>query len=222
MHPYCKKLLQRLQAAADPAKIAGMEAYMLHQFKFLGVIAPLRRQTIKTYLKENKLQEPTNLEAFVRECLHSQWREMNYAGIEILSYHKKQWQVHTINLIEECLVTKSWWDTVDHTASECLGAYFEMFSKQIIPITATWNQSNNIWLQRSSIMFQKSFKTNTNKEILAKYILHLSTSKEFFVQKAIGWALREYATCTPPWVKAFVQKHHLSSLSKREALKRLS
>ena len=124
--------------------------------------------------------------------------------------------------MEYCLLNKSWWDTVDCIASEWLGPYFKMFPEKIQSVTLSWNTSSNKWLQRSSIMFQKAYKKNTDTELLVKYILHCSKSKDFFIQKAIGWALREYSKTDSEWVKQFVNKNELATLSKREALKRIN
>ena len=121
------------------------------------------------------------------------------------------------------ITQKSWWDTVDSMASDITGPYFQRYPEQIRPVTGGWNRSRNIWLQRSSLLFQKAWKKETDKERLASYILHLSKSTEFFVQKAIGWSLREYAKTDPDWVRSFVKSHQkeLAPLSKREALKHL-
>lgn len=124
-------------------------------------------------------------------------------------------------MMEFCLTHKSWWDSVDHIASEWLGSYFKQFPEKIAAVTGKWNRSDNIWLQRSSIMFQKSYKKDTDTVLLASYILHCKDSDEFFIRKAIGWALREYSKTDPGWVKKFVQQQALSPLSKREALKRI-
>jgi 3-methyladenine DNA glycosylase AlkD len=88
-------------------------------------------------------------------------------------------------------------------------------------MTKKWNQSDNLWLQRSSIMFQKAYREKTDTGLLSEYINHCKGSGEFFIQKAIGWSLREYAKTDPKWVRSFVQKNQLPALSKREALKNI-
>ena len=96
------------------------------------------------------------------------------------------------------------------------------FPGQIKIVTGAWNRSDSFWLQRSSLLFQKNYKAALIKELLTAYILHLASSKEFFIQKAIGWVLREYSRHDPHWVKTFVNKHQLPALSKREALKTIT
>jgi 3-methyladenine DNA glycosylase AlkD len=111
---------------------------------------------------------------------------------------------------------------VDFIATECLGPYFKMYPNQISKITSQWNKSSNIWLQRSSLLFQKNYKKETDAELLSRYILNLRSSKEFFIQKAIGWMLREYAKTDAGWVVDFVNNNELAPLSKREAMKHLT
>jgi 3-methyladenine DNA glycosylase AlkD len=222
MHKYLQPVYSEFKENANAEYAEGMKAYMLHQFTYFGIKAPLRDQISKAYLKTNQLNGWAELENIVKECWLLPEREMLYFAIDILGYHKKLWKPSSsIKLIEFCLTSMSWWDSVDGIASDWLGYYFKTFPEQIIPITGKWNQSKNIWLQRSSIMFQKTYKQSTDTALLSKYILNCSSSKEFFIQKAIGWALREYSKTDGDWVLAFVAKHPLAPLSKREALKRL-
>ena len=148
-------------------------------------------------------------------------REWQYFGIELLMHYKKQWKISTIKLVEYGITHKSWWDTVDYIADAWAGEYFKLFPQRIITVTGKWNQSNHMWLQRCSLLFQKKYKKSTDTKLLGRYIIQLSGSKEFFIRKAIGWILREYAKTDPEWVKKFVASTELSPLSRREALKNL-
>jgi len=220
MHSYLTPLIKSFKQNANAVNAEGMKAYMLNQFDFFGLKTPLRRKLSKEYFKQS-LPPFMEVEEIVKDCWLHPSREMQYIAVELLACYKKQWKKDTIQLIEYILTHKSWWDSVDHAATDLTGPYFKLFPEQIEKITGRWNKSSNIWLQRSSIMFQKAYKKETDKELLSKHILHLTSSKEFFVQKAIGWALREYSKTNPVWVKSFVQKNSLSPLSKREALKRI-
>jgi len=220
MHSYLIPLIKSFEQNVDAVNAEGMKAYMLNQFAYYGLKTPLRRNLSKEYFKQS-LPPFINVEEIVKDCWQHPSREMQYIAVELLACYKKQWKKDTIQIIEYILIHKSWWDSVDHAATDLTGPYFKLFPEQIEKITGRWNKSSNIWLQRSSIMFQKAYKKETNKELLTKHILHLAVSKEFFVQKAIGWALREYSKTNPVWVKKFVQKNSLSPLSKREALKRI-
>ena len=180
----------------------------------------MRRKLSKEYFKQS-LPPFIDVEEIVKDCWQHPSSEMQSIAVELLACYKKEWKKDTIQIIEYILIHKSWWDSVDHAATDLTGPYFKLFPEQVEKVTGRWNRSSNIWLQRSSIMFQKAYKKETDKELLSKHILHLASSKEFFVQKAIGWALREYSKTNPGWVKSFVQKNSLSPLSKREALKRI-
>lgn len=221
MHPYIQALTRQFEANADAEHAIGAKAYMLNQFDFYGIKAPLLRTLIRAHFKANTIDTLKELEAIVKECFSLPQREFQYTAIGLFAYHKKLWKPSSSKLIEYCLVHKSWWDSVDNIASEWLDPYFRLFPEQIVPITAAWNQSSDIWLQRSSIMFQKKLKAATDTRLLSRYILHCIESKEFFIRKAIGWALREYAKHNPEWVKQFVKQHRLSPLSEREAMKHL-
>jgi 3-methyladenine DNA glycosylase AlkD len=222
MHPFVKAIQKYFQLHANPELAVGMKAYMLHQFEFLGIKAPLRDQLTNTYLKSNSLENGEALELVVKELWTLPQREFQYFAIDVFKKHKSLWTANSIHLIEYCISEKSWWDSVDGIASEWLGTYFIQFPRLVPKIPNKWNKSDNMWLQRSSILFQKAYKVHTNQELLSKYILHCKDSQEFFIRKAIGWALREYSKTNPVWVSQFVAKNTLSNLSVREALKRIN
>ncbi|MGE5107528.1 MAG: DNA alkylation repair protein [Sphingobacteriales bacterium] len=221
MHNYTKGLITLFKQQGSAEQAAGAKAYMRNQFEFFGLNAPVWRKLFREYSKQH-LPPFEEAELIIKELWNMPQRELQFAAIELLALYKKEWDKKVIALIEFIIKNKSWWDTVDHAASELTGPYFKLFPEQVNKITGKWNQSSNCWLQRSSIMFQKNYKKTTDTELLSGYILHLCHSKEFFVQKAIGWALREYSKTDAKWVKAFLKKHKLAPLSEREALKRIS
>jgi 3-methyladenine DNA glycosylase AlkD len=219
---YLTPLKQAFEKASNEKEAKGMKAYMLNQFEFYGIKTPQRDVLVKAFLKTERIQQYKELEQIVKYMWSQKEREWQYAAIDLLASHITLWRSSTINLLEYCLTHKSWWDTVDGVGSDWLPKYFSVFSEKQIPVTQKWNRSTNLWLQRSSILFQRSYKKNTNTQLLAEYILRHQSSKEFFIQKAIGWALREYSKTNPKWVKSFVESNDLAPLSKREALKRLN
>lgn len=221
MHPFIEPVYIAFNKEADASNASGMKAYMLNQFDFFGIKTPIRDQIVKTYLQNHSLQLNTELELVIKELWQMQQREMQYFAIDVFVAHKKLWTKSSIKLIENCIIQKSWWDTVDGIASDWLGTYFKLFSEQTFLITSQWNKCNNIWLQRSSILFQKSYKKNTDTALLSSYILNCKDNKEFFIRKAIGWALREYSKTNPDWVTNFIANNKLSPLSEKEALKRI-
>jgi 3-methyladenine DNA glycosylase AlkD len=220
MHDFIIPIYQFFIENSNAEKSMGMKKYMKNQFEYFGINMPERRKFTKAYLKLNSLDSITEIEKIVKELWNLPQREFQYVAIELLAFYKKLWTIKTIKTIEFCITHKSWWDTVDFLASHVCNPYFKIFPLQTISITSGWNNSNNIWLQRSSLLFQLKNKNEINTELLEKYITNLITSKEFFIRKAIGWILREYAKTNKNWVKQFVNNHpELSGLSKREALK---
>jgi 3-methyladenine DNA glycosylase AlkD len=219
MHPYVQSLLQTLSKKVNGEKAGWMKAYMKNQFEFSGIQTPERRKICKEHAKQYVLDNPEEVKEIVKGLWAQPEREFQYCAMEILLCNKKLWHADFVDLIEYLVVTKSWWDTVDFLAADCAGTYFKLFPAHLSSITATWNHSNNMWLQRSSLLFQKNYKKDTDTKLLKEYILQLAPSKEFFIQKAIGWILREYAKTNPQWVQAFTNENTLAPLSKREALK---
>jgi 3-methyladenine DNA glycosylase AlkD len=221
MHPYIKPVYDAFTKQSNKKNAIGMKAYMLHQFNFFGIKTPLRDSIVKAHIKSHPLQDMNEIESIVIALWQMPNRELAYFAIDVFAANKKLWTPASIQLIEYCISSKSWWETVDGIASEWLGPYFKLFPEQILPITHKWNHSENIWLQRSSLLFQKSYKNETDTTLLSTYILHLKDSKEFFIKKAIGWVLREYSKTNAEWVIHFVATNSLSALSKKEALKRI-
>ena len=220
MHAYIAGIQEEFASAGNEKKAVAAKAYLRDQFTFIGLPSSLRRELAKTYLKK-WLPDKKDLSAIVRELWDMPEREYQYFGIELLFAVKNDWNKKTIRLIEFCLGHKSWWDTVDYASAELSGPYFIRFPDRIGPVTRSWNRSGDIWMQRSSLLFQLKYRKYTGTRLLASYINNLSGSDEFFVQKAIGWALREYSKTDPLWVENFVRKHALSPLSRKEALKRI-
>ena len=124
-----------------------------------------------------------------------------------------------INDYKHLINVKSWWDTVDFLAVTMVGSYMRKYPDQIIPVTKLWMDTDNIWLYRTCILFQLKYKKETNFELLDSFIQLCLGSKEFFINKAIGWALREYSKSNPQLVSEYVESNNLAPLSKREAMK---
>lgn len=218
---YLKPLILAFEKAANEKEAKGMKAYMLNQFEFYGIKTPQRDALVKSFLKIYRIQQYNELEKVVKYMWSQKEREWQYAAIDLLASHITLWKASSIKLIQYCLINKSWWDTVDGIGSDWLTKYFTLYPEQILPVTKHWNVSKNIWLQRSSILFQRSYKKKTNTQLLSDYILQHQSSKEFFIQKAIGWALREYSKTNPEWVLAFIAEKKIAPLSKREAIRRI-
>ena len=219
-HPYLSAIQKIFAANGDKTIAKGAKAYLLNQFEFYGIKTPLRRQICKTFYKNHPITNHTELAKLVKECFAEPQRELHYFAIELLGHHKKLWSIKTLPLIEWMITHKSWWDSVDSTNTHVISKFFLLHPEHIEAYTHKWNQSSNKWLIRMSILFQLTYKSKTNTALLTKYIENSQLHEDFFVRKAIGWALRAYATTDSKWVINFVKKHpKLSNLSKREALK---
>lgn len=219
-HPYLKKIQKIFAANADATNAKGAKAYLLNQFEFYGIKTPLRRQLCKEFYKANPIKDHNELSTIIKECFNEPQRELHYFAIELLGHHKKLWSKKTLPLIEWMITHNSWWDSVDSTNSHVIGKFFLTYPEYIDEYTSKWNRSSNKWLQRMSILFQLMYKDKTNTTLLTEYIEYCQFEEDFFIRKAIGWALRSYANTNAKWVVLFVKAHpQLSNLSKREALK---
>ena len=219
-HPYLKEIQKIFLANGDQLIAKGAKAYLLNQFEFYGIKTPLRRQLCKAFYKTHPIKDHTELSKLIKECFNEPQRELHYFAIELLGHHKKIWSIKTIPLIEWMITHQSWWDSVDSTNTHVISKFFLLHPEHIEAYTSKWNQSNNKWLIRMSILFQLTYKTKTDTNLLSKYIENSQLHEDFFVRKAIGWALRAYAYTNKKWVIQFVKAHPLlNNLSKKEALK---
>ncbi len=216
------ELVEMFKKFHHPHNAQWSKVYFKNKFNFIGVKAPIWRDIVKVFTRKYAKLNLTEVEALVLQLFLLEEREYHHCAITIYSRYSKIWQKETIVFLEKLLLTKSWWDTVDALSSECLTNYFKNFQDDMLAITNRWNNSDNIWLQRTSILYQRTFKENTNTEALTKNILNVCPTKEFFIQKAIGWALREYAKTNADWVFQFVAENKIPAISKREALKNLT
>lgn len=219
-HPYLTAIKKIYAANGDATNAKGAKAYLLNQFEFYGIKTPLRREICKAFYKANPIKDHNELSTLIKECFAEPQRELHYFAIELLGHHKKMWSKKTLPLIEWMIIHKSWWDSVDSTNSNVIGKFFLTYPELIEEYTYKWNRSSNKWLQRMSILFQLMYKEKTNTTLLADYIEYCQSEEDFFIRKAIGWALRSYAKTNAKWVIHFIKAHpQLSNLSKREALK---
>ena len=219
---YCQALERLLVKEKNPVNASQMFAYMKNQFSFYGVKSPDRREIQKRFLKEHGLPDYDSLEEVVRILWEKPEREFQMVAMDLTDKMKRKLEADFLSVIEFMIVTKSWWDTVDYVAATIAGNFFKRFQKLLKPTCDRWNDSPNMWLNRSAILVQLKYKETTDTQMLSSYIKTHKDSKEFFHRKAIGWALRQYARTDPTWVLDFVNTTELSPLSRREALKHLS
>lgn len=218
---YLSLITQTYTTAANTHNAGAMKAYMRDQFAFLGIKTPVRRQFNKTIVIQHGLPRINDMPELIKALWELPEREYQYAAIDFLQLMHKTWTPDHLPLIEYMITHKSWWDTVDGTISCVAGPWLRRFPSQQPAVTNKWIAGNDMWLQRAAIIFQNSYKQHTNEKLLYRYIKTQLHSKEFFIQKAIGWALREYSKTNPESVRIFANGTALAPLSKREALRRI-
>ncbi len=219
MHPYVKALRTLYQQHADPKKAVPMKAYMRDQFDYLGIKSPELAELNKQFLDHHGLADIADLDNILRDLWALPEREYQYAAVGLLSRMEKELPAEFIRTIEYLLVTKSWWDTVDSIAGGTVGTHFKRFPKTKEKTISRWRKSDNFWLRRTTLLFQLGYKKDTDFPLLCDLIRENLGSKEFFINKAIGWSLRQYSRVDPEGVRTFVAETPLHPLSKREALK---
>ena len=203
----------------NSANAEGMSRYMKERFPFYGVKTPQRRALAAAFIAEHGLPQGEALKALCRACFDSEYRELHYFVGDALSKKLKTLDVSFLDVFEDLIGQHSWWDSVDFLAPKLAGGLFLRFPDQIAPYTDRWIESDNFWYQRAAIIFQLGYKQKTDAQRLFKNVLRRADSKEFFVQKGAGWALREYSKTDTVAVESFVQGHKLAALTKREALR---
>ncbi|MEQ8325019.1 MAG: DNA alkylation repair protein [Vicingaceae bacterium] len=216
---YIDKLASLFEAHGNESNAEAMSKYMKWHFPFFGLNKPKRQELWKMYRNEHGM--PRDWRTTVVQSWKYDQREMQYIGMEIAYRSKAHFQREDLALFENMIVERSWWDTVDFIASNIIGEYLYRFPDRIPVCSQRWNNSDNLWLIRTSILFQLKYKDFTDFKLLQQMINRHKYSKEFFLQKAIGWALRQYARVSPDEVLAFVTETELMPLSRREALKHL-
>lgn len=209
------------QQNAHPANAPFMKAYMKNQFEFFGIKKPERVLLSQQVIQNQGIPNVEDLKMISQLCFQEPQREMQYFVYDLLKKVIKKLDDSFLQTIESLILQKSWWDTVDFLAPKLAGKILQHYPEKIKEFPNRWIESENIWLQRSAILFQLDYKEKTDAPLLFQYILRRADSKAFFVQKAAGWALREYSKRNADTVTQFVQNQTLPKLTVREALKRI-
>lgn len=215
-----------LTAVADPSRAPAMQRYMKSTMPFLGVPQPLLRRVLKPVWAAYPLATAADWRREVRALwLAATVREHRYAAIELteLRAHRGFQDLDALPLYAELITTGAWWDLVDPLASHRLRFLLERHGAPVRSAMLAWSRSDDLWLRRAAILCQLGRKSQTDLELLYAVIEPALDSREFFLRKAIGWALRDLARAEPDEVRRYVAAHEarLSGLSKREALKHL-
>lgn len=204
------------------AKNAGpMEKYMKDRFPFLGIKKPLRAELEKRFYVESQILKKPFDSGFVMMLWNLPEREYQYTALGYIGKYSKNLGSDSLVLLKNLIIEKSWWDTVDTLAAHPVGTLVSRFPEELLVEIDGWATSDNMWLRRTAILHQLRYKENTDEQRLYLYIKQNAASKEFFIQKAIGWALREYSKTNPNSVQEFILGAELAALSRREGSKYL-
>ncbi len=218
---YFQHVRTQFEIHGNPETAQGQMWYMRHQFEFFGLKMPQWMAITKTIHKEKGLPEGEDLKALARLCFADDHREMHYFALETVQKSLKTQDAGFIDFLEELICTRSWWDTVDWLA-KLVGIHLKRFPELRYPVCDRFLASGNFWLQRVSMIFQLLYKNDTDAELLFRNIRAVADSKEFFLQKGAGWALRQYSKVNPEAVRAFIENTRLAPLTRREGTKYLN
>ena len=216
---YTEPLRQKFEAASDIKNAEGAKAYLRNMFDFYGIPSPRRMEILATLKKETGYPAPGETDDFVKYAWQQPQREWQYAAMEILAAVSRKGDFRFMETAVFMITSKSWWDTVDYIASNIAGNLFRKNPGRIIPTVDEWLKTDNLWLWRTAVLFQLKYGENTDKELLFGLCERLSREQDFFIRKAVGWALRQYSKTDAEAVAGFVRSHTLSALSRKEALK---
>ncbi len=201
-------------------RAAQQEAYMRNQFPFFGLNKIERTALQKNVFKKYPLTTERDLILAMRLLWHYKERECKYAALDLGIVYKKLWTPALYDVIHECVITDSWWDTVDTLASHYMGFLVARYT-ELQPYMYTWIVDEYVWKRRVALLHQLKYKKATNVAVLEHFCILRMHEREFFIAKAIGWILREYSKTDPEWVRLFINSHKksLQPLSVREGSK---
>ena len=197
-----------------------MSKYMQDKFRFLGVRGATRTEIYKKYFPDARKAKTIDWD-FVESCWNKEEREFQYVVVYYLKAMQKFLKREDISRLKYLIVTKSWWDTVDLLAKVVGSLVIRIEGYDQIMLE--WSKDSNIWLKRVAILYQLSLKEEVDKQVLERILVNNLGDSEFFINKAIGWALRDYSKFDPEWVREFIEKNKngMANLSIREASKYL-
>lgn len=206
------------ESKEDKENAIAMSKYMRNMFEFYGLPTPKRKEVYNDFIKKEKKSKIIDWD-FLDKCYEDDHREFQYLVYDYLLAMKQYVSYDDIFKIREYIVNKSWWDTIDFLC-KVIGDV-ELRDYKVKDLMLEWSEDDNIWIKRTAIEHQLNLKDKTDYELLEKIIVNCFGTDEFFINKAIGWALREYSKTDPKWVKNFINKYKnkMESLSIKEASK---
>ena len=213
-------LITDLEENSNELLAESMSKYMQDKFRFLGVRGATRTEIYKKYFPDARKAKTIDWD-FVENCWNKEEREFQYVVVYYLKAMQKFLKREDISRLKYLIVTKSWWDTVDLLAKVVGSLVIRIEGYDQIMLE--WSKDSNIWLRRVAILYQLSLKEKVDKQVLERILVNNLGDSEFFINKAIGWALRDYSKFNPEWVREFIEKNKngMTNLSIREASKYL-
>lgn len=209
--------LKEIQLIGDKENQEPMAKYMKNKFVFLGVKAPDRKTQSKEWLKQSKELSLSNLYEVVESLYQRAEREYHYVAIEICEANVKRFTWDELKKYSRFIQEKSWWDSVD-SWRKVYGLYLKIHPEERVEMFHHFYKHEDMWMRRVSITLQLMEKGQTDQDLLTKAILYDKRTDEFFIQKAIGWSLRQYAKVNPDWVIRFVETNDLTTFASKEAI----
>ena len=211
-------LITDLEENRNELLAESMSKYMQDKFRFLGVRGATRTEIYKKYFPDARKTKTIDWD-FVENCWNKEEREFQYVVVYYLKAMQKFLKREDISKLKYLIVTKSWWDTVDLLAKVIGSLVIRIEGYDQIMLE--WSKDSNIWLKRVAILYQLSLKDKVDKQVLDEILVNNLGDSEFFINKAVGWALRDYSKYNPEWVREFIKKNkeNMANLSIREASK---
>ncbi len=215
-------LKQQLDKNAIESDRIWMEGYMRHLFPFYGVKSKPRKEIVKSSLKQFPIQSKSALITTFEKLWCEKKRELHHIAMDLGECHHKFFDASSLSFLEAVIRKNSWWDSIDRIAPTLIGSLLQKYP-ELLPEMDRWIEDENMWIRRSALIYQLKYKEKTDEKRLFTYCELRMHEEEFFIRKAVGWVLRQYARTNPKSVREFVEKNRfeLSPLSYREASKYL-
>lgn len=211
------ELTQEMRLHAHPGQAKAMAAYMKDHFPFLGIKQPLRKEISKPFIKASREWAGMQVIELARSLWGMPEREFHYVAMDVLEANRKKWDAHFLDCFLYLAGKNQWWDSIDTIASRLIGKY--LYSHPDKKLVHQWTASEDIWMNRIALLYQLNYKEKTDTKTLFTTILKVKHKKDFFIQKAIGWSLRQLYRTDQGSVKTFLESVELTPLARREALK---
>ncbi|MFM2208053.1 MAG: hypothetical protein RL213_2028 [Bacteroidota bacterium] len=215
------QLTNEFESARNPEKAAGMKRYMKDRFEFLGLQKPERGRLQKPFIEEAKKYSWKEIESLVNALWQLQYREYRYVAMDLLLATRRKWGTDAFDFFVSLITKDSWWDTVDLLAARMVGGVVSKDPERYRGTLLEMAGSEDLWLRRTALIHQLFYKEKTDTTLFEAIYMKCRHDTDFFIRKAVGWALRQYSATDPVFVRKFVKKHSIVGLAGKEALRKI-